>query len=417
MKTILPACLMAFLLLTSAPASASDGSDLVTTAVADGRFTTLVKAVEAAGLVEALQAPGPLTVFAPTDEAFAALPAGALKGLLRDRDALRGLLLRHVVKGRVLSKNLLPVRSARTLGGDDLAVGLRIGRANVIQADVMTTNGVIHVIDRVLIPTLTPGKPVAKKERPMTARTTRMDPSKVIHAALDRGVPMYNHGDVAGCARVYHEAAQRLMDAGESVGAWDRMTLAAAMQKPAADASKQAWNLRHAFDSILANANFKPRMEAALPKGFPQPGPVGRIVEKRYPQYRAARAQGGQMAFWTLFQHIKKNKVEMTAPVEMTMDGKMRARDMAFLYERPDQGKAGAQGRVAVLDLEPITVLSIGMRGRRSMSDMATAKRLIEEHIAKNGYERAGDFRAMGYNSPMVPASQQFWELQVPVTR
>ncbi len=416
------------LLLVLAPATAADHTDIVNldivdTAVKDGRFTTLATALGQADLAKALKGKGPFTVFAPTDKAFAALPDGTLEGLLQDKDALAKALLFHVVSGRVMSSDLLKTRGAKTLSGEQVAIGLSVGQANVIQADVTCSNGVIHVIDRVLIPQRGAQEAVAKPtalpttKTPAMTKAKRMNPVEAIHAAIDRGAPLFNDGDEEGCARLYHRAALSMMKAGDSLTDWDRMTLAAAMKKPAKDARAQAWNLRAAFDTILENAAFKLKMEAPLPKGFPKAGPLGRVIVKRYPRYRAARASGGSMAFWTLFSHIKSNKVEMTAPVEMTMGKDMRPRDMAFLYERPDQGQAGKQGRVDVLDLEPITVLSIGMRGRRDAADLAVAKRLIEARLKADGYRATGDFRALGYNSPMVAASKQFWEFQVPVVR
>jgi hypothetical protein len=95
----------------------------------------------------------------------------------------------------------------------------------------------------------------------------------------------------------------------------------------------------------------------------------------------------------------------------------MRPVDMAFLYEAPRQGTAGRQGRVSVVDLESTTVLSIGMRGARTGEEVARAKAAIERHLAESGWRRAGAWRLMGYNSPMVKASKRFWELQLPVTR
>jgi hypothetical protein len=166
---------------------------------------------------------------------------------------------------------------------------------------------------------------------------------------------------------------------------------------------------------LLADDAFTPRVEAALPTGFPGPGPVGRVVEKTYPAYRAARAAGGEGAFWTLFQHIQRNEVKMTAPVEMTLDARMRSTDMAFLYERPGQGAPGAQGRVEVLDLPAVTVVSVGLRGDRTEARMGLARRVLEERLAKDGRVAAGPYRTLGYNSPMVPSAQRFWELQVPV--
>jgi transforming growth factor-beta-induced protein len=132
--------------------------DIVDTAVADGRFTTLVTAVEATGLTDALKAEGPLTVFAPTDEAFAKLPAGTVDALVEDLPALTNILLYHVVDGRVLAADVAKLASATTLNGQDVTVTVaedgtvKINDATVVITDILTTNGVIHVIDTVLLP-------------------------------------------------------------------------------------------------------------------------------------------------------------------------------------------------------------------------------------------------------------------------
>jgi uncharacterized surface protein with fasciclin (FAS1) repeats len=126
--------------------------------VADGRFTTLVTAVEATGLTDALKAEGPLTVFAPTDEAFAKLPAGTVDALVEDLPALTNILLYHVVDGRVLAADVAKLASATTLNGQDVTVTVaedgtvKINDATVVITDILTTNGVIHVIDTVLLP-------------------------------------------------------------------------------------------------------------------------------------------------------------------------------------------------------------------------------------------------------------------------
>jgi uncharacterized surface protein with fasciclin (FAS1) repeats len=130
--------------------------DIVHTAVAAGDFETLVTAVKAAGLVETLKSDGPFTVFAPTDEAFGKLPRGTIKTLLADPDRLGAILKYHVVPGRVMAKDVVKLSSAKTALGQSLAVsasgGVRVGQANVIKTDIETSNGVIHVIDTVLIP-------------------------------------------------------------------------------------------------------------------------------------------------------------------------------------------------------------------------------------------------------------------------
>jgi uncharacterized surface protein with fasciclin (FAS1) repeats len=132
---------------------------IVDIAVEDGRFTTLVAALEAAGLVDALQGEGPFTVFAPTDEAFAALPEGTVEGLLADTEALTQVLFYHVVDGKVMAAQVVELdgQQVETLSGDSLSVmidgeAVKINDAQVILADVEASNGVIHVVDSVLVP-------------------------------------------------------------------------------------------------------------------------------------------------------------------------------------------------------------------------------------------------------------------------
>jgi uncharacterized surface protein with fasciclin (FAS1) repeats len=139
-----------------AHASQPAKSDIVDTAVAAGSFTTLVEAVQAAGLVDTLKGDGPFTVFAPTDEAFAKLPEGTLEALLQDKEKLTAILTYHVVPGKVMAADVAGLSSAPTVQGQSLAIdtsqGVRVGSANVVQTDIETSNGVIHVIDSVLIP-------------------------------------------------------------------------------------------------------------------------------------------------------------------------------------------------------------------------------------------------------------------------
>ena len=133
--------------------------DIVATAQDAGTFETLLAAAEAAGLVEALQAEGPLTVFATTDEAFAALPEGTVEGLLEDTEALSAILTYHVVDGAVMSADLSDGMEAETLNGEMVTISIdgetvMVNDATVTMADIEASNGVIHVIDTVLIPTL-----------------------------------------------------------------------------------------------------------------------------------------------------------------------------------------------------------------------------------------------------------------------
>ena len=132
--------------------------DIVETAVAAGSFKTLVQAVIAAGLVETLKSPGPFTVLAPTDDAFAKLPAGTLDAVVKDKAKLTAILTYHVIPGKVLAADVLKLngQSVTTVQGGSLKIdtqhGCKIGSANVVKTDIETSNGVIHVIDSVLLP-------------------------------------------------------------------------------------------------------------------------------------------------------------------------------------------------------------------------------------------------------------------------
>jgi len=141
---------------TGSSAAASPVKDIVDTAVAAGNFKTLVTAVKAAGLVETLKGSGPFTVFAPTDEAFAKLPKGALEGLLKNPDALRSVLLYHVIPGKVMAADVVKLTSAKTALGQSVSInktnGVRIDQASVVKTDLAASNGVIHVIDTVIMP-------------------------------------------------------------------------------------------------------------------------------------------------------------------------------------------------------------------------------------------------------------------------
>ena len=148
------------LLLAMPLLAANKGTkDIVDTAVAAGQFTTLAKALGAAGLVDTLKGKGPFTVFAPTDEAFAKLPAGTIDELLKpeNKEKLKAILLYHVVSGNVTAAKVTKMSSAKTVNGQELSISASNGKvmvnnATVVKADVMASNGVIHVIDTVLMP-------------------------------------------------------------------------------------------------------------------------------------------------------------------------------------------------------------------------------------------------------------------------
>jgi uncharacterized surface protein with fasciclin (FAS1) repeats len=132
--------------------------DIVDTAVAAGSFQTLAAALQAGGLIDALKSDGPFTVFAPTDDAFAKLPEGTVANLLKpeNRDTLVAILKYHVVAGNVTAADVVKLKSAKTLNGQEVRIdatsGVKVNDAKVVKADILTSNGVIHVIDTVLLP-------------------------------------------------------------------------------------------------------------------------------------------------------------------------------------------------------------------------------------------------------------------------
>jgi uncharacterized surface protein with fasciclin (FAS1) repeats len=137
--------------------SADPSMNIVETAISAGSFSTLVAAVQAAGLVETLSGEGPFTVFAPTDEAFAEIPEDQLNALLADKEALTAVLTYHVVSGKVMSGDVVKLSSAETVNGQSVEIKVMDGKvmidgAQVISADVEATNGVIHVINKVILP-------------------------------------------------------------------------------------------------------------------------------------------------------------------------------------------------------------------------------------------------------------------------
>ena len=159
--------------------------------------------------------------------------------------------------------------------------------------------------------------------------------------------------------------------------------------------------------------------EAKQPKGFPAPGKVNEIVIKTYPTYRAAYVRsagaGQDRMFGSLFQHIKKNKIAMTAPVEMTY-GDDGPDSMAFLYGNSKIGEAGVDGSVLVADQEPTQVVSIGVRGSYNKQRFDESCKKLREWISTGDrWEICGEPRYLGYNSPFVPSFLRYGEVQIPV--
>jgi len=130
--------------------------NLVQTAIAEGNFKTLIRVIQETGLVDILSIEGPFTIFAPTDQAFAKLPKGTMEKLLKDKEKLTEILTYHVILDRVMVKQVLKIRKANTINGKDLSIntknGVKIDKANIIKTDIECINGILHIIDEVLIP-------------------------------------------------------------------------------------------------------------------------------------------------------------------------------------------------------------------------------------------------------------------------
>jgi len=179
---------------------------------------------------------------------------------------------------------------------------------------------------------------------------------------------------------------------------------------------------------IQESMTFQRISEAPLPVGFPEPTQLHYIEVKKLPGYRLAKTgmKGNQNGpFMTLFQHIKRNDIAMTAPVEMghaSAQPDARETSMAFLYRKPDMGSTGTDkgdSNVKVVDVPTMTVVSIGCRGNMKAEQVEqAAKRLrtwLEEHDQQ--YEIAGPLRTLGYNSPFIPGFQRYFEVQIPVEK
>lgn len=157
LKSMVILSLLSFTLLACASVYKSEKLDIVDTAVAAGDFTTLVTAVKAADLVETLKGEGPFTVFAPNDAAFAKVPGATLQGLLADKDALANVLTYHVVAGKVMAADVVKLSEAATVQGQKVSIEVKDGKvfvdgAQVIATDIAASNGVVHVIDNVILP-------------------------------------------------------------------------------------------------------------------------------------------------------------------------------------------------------------------------------------------------------------------------
>ncbi len=236
--------------------------DIVETAVAAGSFTTLATALDAAGLVETLKGEGPFTVFAPTDDAFAALPEGTVESLLQpeNRDALVSILTYHVVAGRVTSDQVVQLDEATTVNGAQVGIEVdggtvMINQAAVTAVDVPASNGVIHVIDQVLLPPeMMSNASSARRDRDsrMELRRNR-DAADLLGLAIERGVPLFNDGQIAGTVGVYEIAARSVLAGGFELPRRAERALEEGLAegRRTHDLRDRAWVYRGALDRAL----------------------------------------------------------------------------------------------------------------------------------------------------------------------
>ena len=238
------------LLMLASVLSAAPKKDIVDTAVGAGSFKTLVAAAKAAGLVDTLKGEGPFTVFAPTDEAFGKLSKCTLDSLLKpeNKHKLAAILTYHVVPGKVKAKKAAKLDSAKTVNGAEITIkpsgkSLMINNAKVVKADIKTSNGIIHVVDTVLIP---------------EAKKVAGNTNDIIKQAIHKGVPMFNSGHHAQTAALYMKAGKEILgQCSSSACPVSAKTIKTALHKASAEhcPTSQAWIMRKAFDHVLASAN------------------------------------------------------------------------------------------------------------------------------------------------------------------
>jgi len=233
---------------------AAQQKDIVGTATSAGQFATLLAAVDAADLTATLKSRGPFTVFAPTDDAFRKLPAGTVESLLKpeNRAKLKAILLYHVVSGEVPAATARTLTTARTVEGAAVRIRtdgsrLRINDATVVMADVDASNGIIHVIDQVLLPPET--APATGRMR-TGATTTASAARDLLEFAIDRGVPLFNDGQPAATRAIYEVAARGVLALGDQIPSDARRSLERGLRAAAneSDDREQAWTLRRALD-------------------------------------------------------------------------------------------------------------------------------------------------------------------------
>ena len=250
LKMLYIAGLTALCALAVPSAKAEISNNLAEVAVKSGNFKSLVQALEASELVDALTQDTSYTVFAPTDDAFKKLPETLLASLFQpeNKEMLKTILLYHVVPGTLGAKEVSSVRQLSTLSGEAVQIriyegGVKVDKSNVVKADITASNGVIHVIDEVLVP--------ASVKEQLAIKTPVM---ALLERAIEIGVPHFNHGNHQACADIYEMAAMGLLN-------MDKVTMSDAQRKMLSramraalqmrDSSGRAWTFRKAFDRIM----------------------------------------------------------------------------------------------------------------------------------------------------------------------
>lgn len=232
-------------------------NDIASVAKRAGSFKTLLAAAEAAGLGDALSGDQPLTVFAPTDEAFAALPKGTVESLLQpeNREKLITILSLHAVSGKVSAGDALNAKQAKALSGGTLEFGIseglfKVNGVTIVKTDIVCDNGVIHVIDAVLLPK--DGEKEKKSDK-TTAKAPGKSARELIEEAIDQGVPAFNEGDAGKCAAIYRDCMVALSkDASIDARVTKAVQMLIKRTEKIVDAAERAWLLRSGLDQVYA---------------------------------------------------------------------------------------------------------------------------------------------------------------------
>ncbi|MEO1618896.1 MAG: fasciclin domain-containing protein [Planctomycetota bacterium] len=247
MKRLLSGALA--MLVVASSAVQTHAADIVDTAVAAGQFKTLAAAAGAAGLVDTLKGDGPFTVFAPTDEAFAKLPAGTVESLLKpeNKDKLIAILTYHVVGKQVPASTVVTLKSAKTVNGASVKIkasdeGVMVNDANVIKTDIACDNGLIHVIDTVLLPPDKPAKDASALKLDATCQK--------LAATVAKGAPMFNSGHHHACADLYMETLTSMMHSSLGDDMKGHISTVIRNAKRQSSASDRAWTLRRGIDQM-----------------------------------------------------------------------------------------------------------------------------------------------------------------------